>query len=113
MRTSVRTVGEPPCAWPARENPCGRLGGFNLPFPLPLLAATLVGALLVEYVTAWEPSSWLYPETFLFLTALIVGGRTTWPAARSGRSRPAGEAQRAPGAARPRVGLVRRRAGSP
>jgi branched-chain amino acid transport system permease protein len=37
--------------------------------------AGLSGGLLVEYVTAWGPSSWLYPETFLFLTALIVGGR--------------------------------------
>jgi len=33
------------------------------------------GGLLVEYVTAWGPSSWLYPETFLFFTALIVGGK--------------------------------------
>jgi branched-chain amino acid transport system permease protein len=37
--------------------------------------AGLSGGLLVEYVTAWGPSSWLYPETFLFLTALIVGGK--------------------------------------
>ena len=37
--------------------------------------AGLSGGLLVEYVTAWGPSSWLYPETFLFFTALIVGGR--------------------------------------
>jgi branched-chain amino acid transport system permease protein len=37
--------------------------------------AGLSGGLLVEYVTAWGPASWLYPETFLFFTALIVGGR--------------------------------------
>jgi branched-chain amino acid transport system permease protein len=37
--------------------------------------AGLSGGLLVEYVTAWGPSSWLYPETFLFFTALIVGGK--------------------------------------
>ncbi len=37
--------------------------------------AGLSGGLLVEYVTAWGPSSWLYPETFLFFTALIIGGR--------------------------------------
>ncbi len=37
--------------------------------------AGLSGGLLVEYVGAWGPSSWLYPETFLFFTALVVGGR--------------------------------------
>lgn len=37
--------------------------------------AGLSGGLLVEYVTAWSPGSWLYPETFLFFTALVVGGR--------------------------------------
>jgi branched-chain amino acid transport system permease protein len=37
--------------------------------------AGLSGGLLVEYVTAWGPSSWLYQETFLFFTALIVGGK--------------------------------------
>jgi branched-chain amino acid transport system permease protein len=37
--------------------------------------AGLSGGLLVEYVTAWGPASWLYPETFLFFAALIVGGR--------------------------------------
>jgi branched-chain amino acid transport system permease protein len=37
--------------------------------------AGLSGGLLVEYTTAWGPSSWLYPETFLFFTALIVGGK--------------------------------------
>ena len=35
----------------------------------------LSGGLLVEYVQAWGPSSWLYGETFLFFTALIIGGR--------------------------------------
>jgi branched-chain amino acid transport system permease protein len=35
----------------------------------------LSGGLLVEYVTAWAPGSWVYAETFLFFTALIVGGR--------------------------------------
>jgi len=35
----------------------------------------LSGGLLIEYVQAWGPASWLYPETFLFFTALIVGGR--------------------------------------
>lgn len=37
--------------------------------------AGLSGALLVEFVNAWAPGSWLYPETFALLTAVIVGGR--------------------------------------
>lgn len=35
----------------------------------------LSGGLLIEYVTAWAPGSWVYAETFLFFTALVVGGR--------------------------------------
>jgi branched-chain amino acid transport system permease protein len=37
--------------------------------------AALSGALLVEFIGAWAPSGWLYPETFVFFTAVIVGGR--------------------------------------
>jgi branched-chain amino acid transport system permease protein len=36
--------------------------------------AGLSGALLVGSITAWSPSAWLYQETFVFFTALIVGG---------------------------------------
>jgi branched-chain amino acid transport system permease protein len=36
--------------------------------------AGLSGGLLVQYIGAWAPASWLYPETFLFFTAIIVGG---------------------------------------
>jgi branched-chain amino acid transport system permease protein len=36
--------------------------------------AGLSGGLLVQYVTAWSPASWLYPETFVFFTIIIVGG---------------------------------------
>ena len=35
----------------------------------------LSGALLAEFIGAWAPSEWLYPETFVFFTAVIVGGR--------------------------------------
>lgn len=35
----------------------------------------LSGALLSEFIGAWAPSEWLYPETFVFFTAVIVGGR--------------------------------------
>lgn len=37
--------------------------------------AGLSGALLVEFVGAWAPEGWLYPETFVFFTAVIIGGR--------------------------------------
>lgn len=36
--------------------------------------AGLSGGLLVQYIGAWAPASWLYPETFLFFTAIIIGG---------------------------------------
>lgn len=32
------------------------------------------GALLVQSISAWSPSSWLYPETFSFFAAVIIGG---------------------------------------
>lgn len=36
--------------------------------------AGLSGGILVQYISAWAPSGWFYPETFVFFTALIVGG---------------------------------------
>jgi ABC-type branched-subunit amino acid transport system permease subunit len=36
--------------------------------------AGLSGALLVEFITVWSPNAWLFPETFVFFTALLVGG---------------------------------------
>lgn len=36
--------------------------------------AGLSGAVLVQFITVWEPNSWLFPETFVLFTALIVGG---------------------------------------
>jgi branched-chain amino acid transport system permease protein len=38
------------------------------------LLGGLSGGLLAYYVGAWAPGSWDYPETFLFFTAIIVGG---------------------------------------
>jgi branched-chain amino acid transport system permease protein len=32
------------------------------------------GAVYVQYLGAWGPGSWQYAETFLFLTAIVVGG---------------------------------------
>lgn len=36
--------------------------------------AALSGAVLVGFISAWSPDAWLYPETFAYFTALIVGG---------------------------------------
>ena len=36
--------------------------------------AGISGALLVAFIGAWAPGSWLYPETFVFFTAIVVGG---------------------------------------
>jgi branched-chain amino acid transport system permease protein len=36
--------------------------------------AALSGAVLVGFIGAWSPDAWLYPETFAYFTALIVGG---------------------------------------
>ena len=39
------------------------------------VVAGVSGALLVEFVGAWAPASWTTGETFLYLVALVVGGR--------------------------------------
>src|SRR4029079_10114153 len=36
--------------------------------------AGVSGALLVQYIGAYGPGSWTYPVTFLYLTAILVGG---------------------------------------
>jgi branched-chain amino acid transport system permease protein len=36
--------------------------------------AGISGALLVGFVSAWSPASWLYQETFVYFAALIIGG---------------------------------------
>jgi branched-chain amino acid transport system permease protein len=36
--------------------------------------AALSGAVLVGFISAWSPDAWLYPETFAFFTAVMVGG---------------------------------------
>ena len=38
------------------------------------MIAGLSGVLLVQFIGAWSPAGWLYPETFVFFTAVIVGG---------------------------------------
>lgn len=36
--------------------------------------AGVSGAIFVEFLGAWSPGAWLYPETFVFFTAILVGG---------------------------------------
>ena len=36
--------------------------------------AAASGAILVILISAWSPSSWLFPETFSFFAAVIIGG---------------------------------------
>jgi branched-chain amino acid transport system permease protein len=36
--------------------------------------AGLSGAVLVQFISAWSPGSWLFPESFVYFAALIVGG---------------------------------------
>lgn len=36
--------------------------------------AGVSGAVFVEFLGAWSPGSWLYPETFVYFTAVLVGG---------------------------------------
>lgn len=38
------------------------------------IVAGVSGAVFVEFIGAWSPGSWLYPETFVFFTAILVGG---------------------------------------
>jgi branched-chain amino acid transport system permease protein len=37
--------------------------------------AAVSGAVLVQFIGAWAPGGWLYPETFVLLAAVIIGGR--------------------------------------
>lgn len=37
--------------------------------------AALAGAMLVQWIGAWSPSGWDYPETFTLFAAVIIGGR--------------------------------------
>lgn len=37
--------------------------------------ASLSGALLGPFIGSWAPSAWLYPETFVLIGAILIGGR--------------------------------------
>lgn len=80
----VRYVGRSPLglAWRAardQESAAEALGKDPVRLNVSALAlggaiAGLSGAVLVEFITVWSPNSWLFPETFVFFTALLVGG---------------------------------------
>jgi branched-chain amino acid transport system permease protein len=80
----VRYVGRSPLglAWRAardQEFAAEALGKDPVRLNVSALAfggaiAGLSGAVLVEFITVWSPNSWLFPETFVFFTALLVGG---------------------------------------
>jgi len=36
--------------------------------------AGLSGAILAQFISAWSPGSWLFPESFVYFSAVIVGG---------------------------------------
>ena len=36
--------------------------------------AGISGAVLVMFIGTWAPAAWLYPETFVFLSAVVIGG---------------------------------------
>ncbi len=38
------------------------------------ILAGISGAVYVQNLGAWSPAAWFYPETFLFFTAIVVGG---------------------------------------
>lgn len=50
------------------------LGLRMLAFVAGNVIAAISGAVLVEFINAWSPEGWLFPETFVFLAAIIVGG---------------------------------------
>lgn len=80
----VRFIGRSPIgmAWRAardREAAAEALGKDPTRLNLSALAlggaiAGLSGGVLVEFITVWSPNAWLFPETFVFFTALLVGG---------------------------------------
>jgi branched-chain amino acid transport system permease protein len=37
--------------------------------------AALAGAMVIQFIGAWSPGAWTYPETFTLFAAVIIGGR--------------------------------------
>lgn len=64
-----------------RDNEQGALACGKNVFALRMLAfliggaiAALSGAVLVEFIGTWAPGAWLYPETFVLIAAVVIGG---------------------------------------
>jgi branched-chain amino acid transport system permease protein len=50
------------------------LGLRIMAFVIGNMAAAISGGILIGFINAWSPDGWLFPETFVFLAAVIVGG---------------------------------------
>jgi ABC-type branched-subunit amino acid transport system permease subunit len=80
VRTLIRSpLGRSLRAVRENENAAAALGknvaGLRLfVFGVGGAIAGISGSVLVSFTQAWAPSSWLYGETFVLFTALIVGG---------------------------------------
>lgn len=64
-----------------RDNEQGALACGKNVFALRMLSfviggaiAGISGAVLVQFIGAWAPGAWLYPETFVLLAAVVIGG---------------------------------------
>lgn len=68
----LRAVRDSESAVTALGRRAGRVR--TVAFVLGGAVAGLSGGLLAQYIGAWAPGSWTYPETFLVFTAIVVGG---------------------------------------
>jgi branched-chain amino acid transport system permease protein len=69
---ALRSVRDHEFAAAALGKDVARLRMFS--FVVGGVLAGLSGGILVSFITAWSPGSWLYVETLVLLTAVIVGG---------------------------------------
>ncbi len=69
---TLRAIRDNEAAAPALGKDVMRMRLFI--FVMGNVIAGISGAVLVQFIGAWSPGSWLYVETFVFFTAIIVGG---------------------------------------
>jgi branched-chain amino acid transport system permease protein len=70
---SLRSVRDNEHAAAALGKPVLRLRLLSL--ALGSAIASLSGALIAPFIGSWAPSGWTYPETFVLVGAIIIGGR--------------------------------------
>lgn len=70
---SLRAVRDNENAAAALGKPVLRLRLFSL--ALGSAIAALSGALIAPFIGSWAPSEWTYPETFVLVGSIIIGGR--------------------------------------